>query len=106
MPTINEWKELENTNNCTWEWIALGGVNGYKVTSKITGYEDKWIFLPAAGLQMGYSVESVGYNGSYLSSSLYSSRPECLYGVGFSSNNVSYGSGDRCYGQSVRPVSQ
>ena len=49
MPTDEEWQELCNTDNCSWTWTTIDGVNGYKVQSKKSGYSDKWIFLPAAG---------------------------------------------------------
>ena len=48
MPTVDELKELYE--NCTWEYKEdFNGVSGYKVTSKKTGYTDKYIFLPLAG---------------------------------------------------------
>ncbi|MCR5361666.1 MAG: fimbrillin family protein [Bacteroidales bacterium] len=43
MPTSAEWNELRS--QCTWTWLALNGVNGYKVESKTNG---NYIFLPAA----------------------------------------------------------
>ncbi|MBQ3636629.1 MAG: hypothetical protein II951_13590 [Bacteroidales bacterium] len=53
MPTCKEWQELKDS--CKWEWVTIKsvGVSGYKVTSEKKGYEDKWIFLPAAGWHMG-----------------------------------------------------
>ena len=43
MPTVDEFDELVNPDNCKWEWTTKNGVNGYKVTSKKTGNA---IFLP------------------------------------------------------------
>lgn len=43
MPTKQEMEEL--INNCTWEWIQIGNINGYKITGK----NGNSIFLPAAG---------------------------------------------------------
>lgn len=43
MPTQSEAKEL--SENCTWEWTQINGVNGYKVTGK----NGNSIFLPSAG---------------------------------------------------------
>ncbi|MBO7112331.1 MAG: hypothetical protein J6V75_00065, partial [Bacteroidaceae bacterium] len=39
MPTISEFEDL--INNCTWTWTTQNGVNGYKVTSKKSGYTDR-----------------------------------------------------------------
>ncbi len=47
MPTADEFQEL--IDNCSWTLTELDGVNGYLVTSKITGYTDKFIFLPITG---------------------------------------------------------
>jgi hypothetical protein len=44
MPSNDEWVEL--IENCDWSPAQQGGVNGYKVVSKITGAE---LFLPYAG---------------------------------------------------------
>ena len=70
MPTSAEWEELLNTSNCTWTWTTQNNVNGYKVTSKKTGYTDKSIFLPAAGDVNGTSLNWAGTYGYYWSSSL------------------------------------
>lgn len=45
MPTQSQWQEL--IDYCTWQWD--GSKHGYKVTSNKAGYEDKSIFIPAAG---------------------------------------------------------
>ena len=47
MPTKEDFEEL--LEKCSWEWTTINEVNGYKVTSKIPGYTDRYIFLPAAG---------------------------------------------------------
>lgn len=54
LPTGGEFSEL--VNYCTWTWTTLGGVQGYKVESKVTG-NTNWIFLPAAG----YTDDSLDY---------------------------------------------
>ena len=46
MPTLEETKELLDSNNCIWEWTTQNNTNGYRITSKINGNS---IFLPAAG---------------------------------------------------------
>lgn len=48
MPTKEECDELLNTNYCLWEYVKYKNVEGYKVTSKIAGYTNNWIFLPIA----------------------------------------------------------
>ncbi len=99
MPTTEEWIELHD--KCTWTWTTLGGKNGYCVT----GSNDKFIFLPAAGYRPGTVVSNAGSGGYYWSSSLYSSDPSDAYFMGFDSGFVYpqyYNS--RYYGLSVRPV--
>ena len=106
MPTDAEWSELRNTSNCSWIWTTINGVNGYKVQSKKSGYTDNWIFLPAAGNRVDTNLNNVGSSGSYWSSSLYTDSPDNAWGVYFFSGNVYKGSYGRCYGLSVRPVSE
>ena len=109
IPTDEEWRELRNTNNCSWTWTTIDGVNGYKVQSKKAGYTDNWIFLPAAGFRSSDYLQSVGADGDYWSSSLYWNYKYYPYfadGMYFhSSNFYSYRNG-RFYGESVRPVSE
>ena len=38
-PTDAEWEALLDTDNYTWEWTTENGVNGYKVTSHVAGYD-------------------------------------------------------------------
>ena len=77
MPAKEEFEELINEDNCSWEWTTLNGVNGYKVQSKIPGYTDKWIFLPAGSMRRktssldGDSLEHHRGACNYWSSSLY-----------------------------------
>ena len=104
MPTIEEWDELNNTDNCSWTWTTIDGVNGYKVQSKKPGYTDKWIFLPAAGYRVDDCLFNVGSYGNYWSSSLDTSYNPCYAcPMHFGSNSSFVG---RFGGQSVRPVSE
>ena len=107
MPTYAEWDELSNTSNCSWTWTTINGVNGYKVQSKKSGYTDNWIFLPAAGRRLDSRLDSVGSLGYYWSSSLDTDYPFFAWNVDFYSDPVrrSYYV-NRCYGLSVRPVSE
>ena len=102
MPTYDEFREL--IDNCTWTWTTMNGVNGYKVTSKKSGYSSRSIFLPAAGYRDDTSLGLAGEYGYYWSSSLYTGFP---YGArylyfysGFHGTYYYY----RDYGRSVRPV--
>lgn len=46
IPTSQEWQEL--INNCTWTWInGITWSSGMLVTSNVSGYTNKSIFLPA-----------------------------------------------------------
>ena len=104
MPTQAELDELSNTDNCTWTWTTLNGVNGYLVTSKKSGHEGASIFLPAAGYRYDTRLDYVGSSGNYWSSSLSTGNPNGAWGVYFNSDlrdTYSYG---RVSGQSVRPV--
>ncbi len=103
MPTVEEMSELRE--KCDWLWTTRDGVNGYLVTSKVEGFTDSSIFLPAAGCISEDTLSLVGVYGRYWSSSLYNGRPYYAYILSFNSNLVDdsvYIS--RRYGRSVRPV--
>ena len=101
MPTKAEFEELKE--KCTWEWVTYKGHKGYKVTSKTNGNS---IFLPAAGLRRGSSLDYVGYFSAYWGSTPYESDAGGTYSLYF------YASGDyytnmssRGFGLIIRPVS-
>ena len=104
MPTYEEWKELLNTDNCSWTWATIDGINGYKVQSKKSGYTDNWIFLPAAGYRNNDGFKYLGSSVGYWSSSLKSGHPGYAGCMGFYSNSVGSGYNYRCFGLSVRSV--
>ena len=106
MPTDAEWDELMNTDNCSWTWTTINGVNGRKVQSKKSGYTDNWIFLPAAGDRSGTSLYDAGSRGYYWSSSLNKGTPDRAWLVYFYYGEVFRRDDFRCNGQSVRPVSE
>ena len=103
LPTHAEFDELFDEDNCTWEWTTQSGVNGCKVTSKVTGAS---ILLPAAGYRDGTSRYDAGSWGCY-----WSSTPDEIYDGSY---DLSFGSGyfntllnlHRNRGLSVRPVSE
>lgn len=101
MPTKAEQDELRNTDNCTWEWTTLNGVEGYKVISKKNGNS---IFLPAAGYRYDDSLHYAGSYGLYWSSSLNTSSGYYAYRLSFGSDYVGCYYRYRYLGQSVRPV--
>lgn len=103
MPTDAEWDELIYTENCTWTWTTLNGVNGYIVISKKTGNS---IFLPAAGCRSNDGLYDAGSFGYYWSSSLYTFNPICAWYVRFYSGDVCESGYYRFVGHSVRPVSE
>ncbi len=96
MPTNEQQDELRN--NCTWTWMATNGVIGYNVT----GPNGNSLFLPTTGC-ITSSLFNVGYEGAYWSRML---SPYSTYAwtMGFKSNDVFLGMGDRTYGFTVRPV--
>jgi len=103
MPTKEEFDELNN--NCTWSWTTQDGVKGYKVTSKITGFTDKSIFLPATGYREGTSLYNSSSYGYFWTSTLYSDTPSNARRVYMNSSNHSLGNSSRYYGYPIRPVS-
>ena len=104
MPTDEEWTEL--IRDCSLTWTTIDGVNGYKVQSKMPGYTDNWIFLPAAGWREYDSLNRVGSLGYYWSSSLGTSGPLAAVSMYFDSGIFFWGNHYRYSGFSVRPVSE
>ena len=99
MPTRAEFKEL--VDKCTWEWTSRGGHDGYEVT----GPNGKSIFLPAAGLRYGTSLDDAGGNGYYWSSTPYGSFAQIAYSLYFNSGSHLVDWYASNLGRSVRPVS-
>lgn len=109
IPTAYEWAELfENTEH---EWVNLKGQYGMKLTSKVQGYTDKYIFLPASGMCNDTNgLVHKGSEGYYWSSTQYL---EDTYTYAFShaqyygfEDNLYYFK-DHCprwYGMPIRPV--
>ena len=97
MPTKAEQDELKCI--CTWEWITLNGVNGYKVI----GPKGNSIFLPAAGCMYKDTIIDVGSFVCFWSSSLDVGSPYNAYDASSGDCNFDW-SDNRFYGFSVRPV--
>ncbi|MBR4775414.1 MAG: hypothetical protein IK008_04900 [Bacteroidales bacterium] len=100
MPTDVEWAGLKK--QCTWTWTSRNGVDGYEVI----GPNGKSLFLPAAGGWYNSNLLSVGSSGNYWSSSLYSDCTFDAMYVEFYSALVGRIFYYRCFGFSVRPVSE
>ena len=102
MPTLDNFLELLDPDNCTWEWATVNGVIGQKVTSKITGNH---IFLPAAGSYWGTELSDSNVAGRY-----WSARPSStsnVYDMYLDSRDgtVTWSEGYfRFDGRSIRPV--
>ena len=109
MPTVTDWDELKDNNNCKWEWVGagnteFGGIAGYKVTSLKGGYEECFIFLPAAGYRFDTGLYNVGSYGDYWSSSLNNYSSYDANHLYFRSTGVGWLYNGRINGYSVRPV--
>lgn len=105
MPTEAEFNELINTANTTSAWTTVNGVvYGAKFTSKKSGYTDKYVFFPAAGLCYDGSLYNKGGFGYVWGSTLYSS--DVIYGRDLNiSNGYRFMTRDsRRFGISVRGV--
>lgn len=100
MPTDEEMTELRE--KCDWTWAKQGGKDGYRVTSRTNGNS---IFLPAAGTRRLSSLFLTGSFGFYWSSSLSTSSDTALF-MGFDSSGIGESNLPRCYGFSVRPVTE
>ena len=105
MPTADEFEELVNPDNCTWEWTSKDGVNGYKVTGKKTGNS---IFLPITGFRFYGDVQFRAFSGVYWTSSLYIANTKKAWCLEFNFSDVSvhYGnlSSNRFSGRCIRAV--
>ena len=103
MPTNDQFYELVNSDNTTYEWTTENGVNGVRITSKRNGES---IFLPASGDYGGTSNSTVGKQGHYWTRSLNSSKSYAASHYQFHSTMKPQGYSDwsRYMGLSVRPV--
>ena len=108
MPTDTEQREL--CTKCSWEWTTKNGVNGYEITSKVEGYTNSKIFLPAAGYMSEYTLYDVQNYGYYWSNKLdaiqhdIGYRPDWACIVKFNKGGSSTSYDSRRYGYPIRPV--
>ena len=104
IPTTEEYVALGNAVNTAWTNNYLeSGVAGMICTDKTDS--SKVLFFPACGYCINGSVRSVGSDGYYWSSSLYSSDVSGADKLYFSDGNVVWQNYDyREYGLPVRGV--
>lgn len=106
-PTEEEWEGL--IKNCSWEWISLNGINGYKVVSKANGNS---IFLPASGYMFQSINRRVLNEGFYWAASLYTYENSTQYSENygsilyFNSNEYYTDALRRENGLIIRPVTE
>lgn len=101
-PTVDEFLELRN--ECLWQWITLGGVEGFKVSGRKPGFEDRFIFLPAAGYRSSTAIQCLGSDGYYWTSTVNNKKSSTALYISFGINSVSLCASSRSYGLAVRPV--
>ena len=106
MPLLKNLQELINTHYTTCEWTTMNGVNGYRITSIVKGFEGRSIFLPAAGYYDDNKIWYLGEKGSYWSSTLYGDH-DVGNNVGymyFRSDKINWWEECPYYGLPIRPV--
>ena len=105
MPTDDEFDELTDPKNCTWQWTSQDGVNGYKVTSKKTRNS---IFLPITGFRYYADTQFRAICGSYWTSVLYTTDPNKAWCLEFNVSDIKVHYGDlssnRFSGRCIRAV--
>jgi len=114
MPTEDEWDELVLSCSVKWEtvtWTTADGAEhyaqGYRYTSKVPGYTDRSIFLPAGGADSGSGPYGVNQYGYYWSSSKHLTLPNDAVCLLFSSDgqyNDPSSRYERFGGLLIRPV--
>ena len=100
-PTIQELRWL--MDNCTWEY--WDSYNAFMVTSNVSGYEGKTIYMPTAGAFQGKESSFTG-DADYWSSTIYSnpSNPDPDRAYVFIGGSTSSWVINRYVGMPIRPV--
>lgn len=108
MPTLKELEELEQNTESMWvSNYKKTGVSGLLVRSKVKGYEDRSIFLPASGFIFGTSLSSKGEYAIFWSSTLSPDKDVNAMGLKMSRESFdSHADYNRVYGACVRPVTK
>ena len=97
IPSEDEFKELMDTNNCSWTYTTMHGQTGYKVQSKKNG---SMIFLPDASDSHGCA------GGLYWCSNIDTTCAPCAPHLYFNKqrNIICISVYTREYGLTIRPV--
>ena len=99
---------LELVNMCDWTQTTLNGIKGYRVTSKVSGYTNRSIFLPLGGNRDSTRVDEVGVCGYYWANSIGKGNASVFASFLYIDPDMEGGSADylvaRCLGFNVRPV--
>jgi hypothetical protein len=100
MPTKAEFQELKD--NATWTSTTINGVKGYKVTSNVAGYTDRYIFLPCGGRYESNSRVKEGTYGYFWSRTRSTNYDYKAWNYDFDARNLweDY----RDWGYNIRPV--
>lgn len=103
IPTRTEFEEL--INNCSWEWTSKNGINGYRIISNINGNS---IFLPATYRQFpdrcGDYWTSSPSNAIHYPAGSGPQYGKCAFALFFGSAKIELVDGLKCYGRTIRPV--
>lgn len=105
MPTFNEAEEL--VEKCEWIWTTYNGVAGCKVVSKVKGYENSSIFIPAAGICRDGSIGGIGLYCGFWTASIFI-EPSYAFVASYDVYNgcVSLHDGLRYIGITIRAVAE
>lgn len=103
LPSLNDISELHD--KCSWRWMKRNEVKGYLVTSKVDGYTDRSIFLPAAGFLLDSEAINIGRSGHYWTSRLYSQNAKHAISTVFDRHLlIRFLPNQRYAGLPIRPV--
>jgi hypothetical protein len=94
-PSVEHLQEL--IDECDWSDTTLNGVEGWLVT----GPNGNSMFLPAAGVRWGGSLNEAGSGCYYWSRTLTSDEPSIAYSLGSETEVIGF---ERCAGLPVRAV--
>ena len=76
IPSADEWAELRD--KCIWTWTSRNGHYGYLVTSNVSGYTDRQIFLPASGAYDQATLSYKDSNGIYIWPTISKMEPTAI----------------------------
>ncbi|HCZ23158.1 MAG TPA: hypothetical protein DHU72_07230 [Rikenellaceae bacterium] len=101
MPTAGECQEL--IDNCTWNSTIVNGIKGFLVTSNVSGYTNKSIFLPFTGYMDDDNLLWEEMYSGYRTSSTNNSGTIVNLAISNQNGHIILGS-DWCSGYQVRAV--